>query len=64
MQRRDPGIWLEKFRAGIIGKVLSELDLKDSRVLTSGVSGGKGIPSRGNSLCKGTETGKSRELIE
>lgn len=55
---------MEKFRAGIIGKVLSELDLKDSRVLTSGISGGKGIPSRGNSLCKGTETGKSRELIE
>lgn len=46
-----------------MGKMLFELDLKDSRMLTNGVSGRKGIPSRGNSLCKGTETGKARTLV-
>ena len=39
-----------------MGKVPFELDLKESKELTNGVSAVERIPCRGNSLCKGTET--------
>ena len=49
-------------KAASTGNMLFELDLKDSRVLTSAVRGVKGILSRGNRLCRGIETGKEGRL--